>query len=100
LYSAQSRFARGTRLTQANDSLLADILCSASEQDPDCSRDLDYAGQIMLPEFRHYFFNVFLVGVPTARARRTGEAVGCLVSSEEQHAAALQASMLVSSENG
>ncbi len=57
---------------------------------PNCGRDLDYAGQIMLPEFGHYFFNAFLVGVPTARARRTGEAMGCLVSSEEQHPAALQ----------
>ena len=58
---------------------------------PNRCRDLDYAGQIMLPEFGHYFFNAFLVGVPTTRARRTGEAMGCLVSSEEQHPATLQA---------
>lgn len=58
---------------------------------PNRGRNLDYAGQIMLPEFGHYFFNAFLVGVPTARARRTGEAMGCLVSSEEQHPTALQA---------
>ena len=58
---------------------------------PNRCRDLDYAGQIMLPEFGHYFFNAFLVRVPTARARRTGEAMGCLVSSEKQHPTALQA---------
>ena len=57
---------------------------------PNRRRDLNYAGQIMLPEFGHYFFNAFLVGVPTTRARRTGEAMGCLVSSEEQHPTALQ----------
>ena len=57
---------------------------------PNCSRDLDHAGQIMLPGLSHYFFNAFLVGVPTTRARRTGEAMGCLVSSKEQHPATLQ----------
>ena len=57
---------------------------------PNRRRDLDHAGQIMLPDLGHYFFNAFLVGVPTTRARRTGEAMGCLVSSEEQHPAALQ----------
>ena len=56
---------------------------------PNSRRDLDYARQVMLPEFGHYFFNAFLVGVPTTRARRTGEAMGCLVSSEEQYPAAL-----------
>ena len=44
----------------------------------------------MLPEFGHNVFNAFLVGIPTARARRTGEGMGCLVSSEEQHPATLQ----------
>ena len=53
-------------------------------------RDFDYSGQIMLPHLGHYFFNAFLVGVPTTRARQTGVAMGCLVSSEEQHPAALQ----------
>ena len=53
-------------------------------------RDLDHSGQIMLPHLGHYFFNAFLVGVPTTRARQTGVAMGCLVSSEEQHPAALQ----------
>jgi hypothetical protein len=53
-------------------------------------RDLDNSGQIMLPHLGHYFFNAFLVGVPTTRARQTGVAMGCLVSSEEQHPAALQ----------
>jgi hypothetical protein len=57
---------------------------------PNCSRDLDHARQIMLPDLGHYFFNAFLVGVPTTRARRTGEGMGCLVSSEEQHPATLQ----------
>ena len=57
---------------------------------PNCSRDLDHARQIMLPDLGHYFFNAFLVGVPTTRARRTGEAMGCLVSSEEQYPTALQ----------
>ena len=57
---------------------------------PNRRRDLDHSGQIMLPHLGHYFFNAFLVGVPTTRARRTGEAMGCLVSSEEQHPAALQ----------
>ena len=57
---------------------------------PHRRRDLNYSGHIMLPEFGHYFFNAFLVGVPTARARRTGEAMGCLVSSEEQYPTALQ----------
>ena len=57
---------------------------------PNRSRDLDDARQIMLPDLGHYVFNAFLVWVPTTRARRTGEAVGCLVSSEEQHPATLQ----------
>ena len=57
---------------------------------PNCSRDLNHAGQIMLPSLGHYFFNAFLVGVPNTRVRRTGEAMGCLVSSEEQHPATLQ----------
>ena len=57
---------------------------------PNRCRDLDYAGLIMLSEFGHYFINAFLVGVPATRARRTGEGMGCLVSSEEQHPAALQ----------
>jgi hypothetical protein len=56
---------------------------------PNCRRDLDHTGQIMLPDLGHYFFNTFLVGVPTARARRTGESMGCLMSSEEQHPSAL-----------
>jgi hypothetical protein len=43
----------------------------------------------MLPHLGDYFFNAFLVGIPTTRARQTGVAMGCLVSSEEQHAAAL-----------
>ena len=43
---------------------------------PNPRRDLDYAGQIMLPEFGDYFFNAFLVWVPTTRARRTGESMG------------------------
>ena len=54
------------------------------------SGDLDHARQIMLAHLGHYFFNTFLVGVPTAHARQTGVAVGCLVSSEEQHPATLQ----------
>ena len=53
-------------------------------------RDFYHSGQIMLPHLGHYFFNAFLVGVPTTRARQTGVAMGCLVSSKEQHPAALQ----------
>ena len=37
---------------------------------PNPRRGLDYARQIMLPEFGYYFFNAFLIWVPTARARR------------------------------
>src|SRR5215208_3269842 len=44
----------------------------------------------MLPHLGQYLLNAFLVGIPTARARQTGVAVACLVSSQEQHAAALQ----------
>ena len=54
------------------------------------SRDFHHSRQVMLPHFRHYFFNAFLVGVPTTCARQTGVAMGCLVSSEEQHSTALQ----------
>ena len=43
---------------------------------PNPRRGLDYAGQIMLPEFGDYFVNAFFVWVPTARARRTGESMG------------------------
>lgn len=46
-------------------------------------RDLNHVGQIMLTHLGHYFFYTFLVGIPAARARRTGVAMGCLVSSEE-----------------
>ena len=43
---------------------------------PNSRRGLDDAGQVMLPEFGDYFVNAFLVWVPTARARRTGEGMG------------------------
>ena len=42
-----------------------------------------HAGQIMQTHLSYYFINTFLVGVPTARGRQTGVAMGCLVSSEE-----------------
>jgi len=42
---------------------------------PNPRRGLDYARQIMLPEFGYYFFNAFLIWVPTARARRIGESM-------------------------
>ena len=56
---------------------------------PNCGGDLNHPRQIVLPDLGHYFFNAFLVGIPTTRARRTGEAMGCLMSSEEQHPASL-----------
>ena len=43
---------------------------------PNPRRDLNYAGQIMLPEFGDYFVNALLVWIPTACARRTGESMG------------------------
>lgn len=57
---------------------------------PHGRRNLDHARQIVLPDLGHYFFNALLVGVPTTCARRTGETMGCLVSSQEQHTAALE----------
>ncbi len=54
------------------------------------SGDLDHARQIMVTHLGHYFFNTLLVGVPTAYTRQTGVVMGCLVSSEKQHSAALQ----------
>jgi hypothetical protein len=55
----------------------------------DRRRNFNYARNVVLTELGHNLINAFLVGIPTAGARRTGEAVGCLVSGEKQHPAAL-----------
>lgn len=55
-----------------------------------CCGDFNYSRQIMLAHLGQYFIHASLVGVPTACGRRTGVPMGCLVSSQVQHPAALQ----------
>ena len=71
-----------------HDQLIAFVL--QPDKFPHGCGDFDHPRQVVLAKLGHYFIHAFLIGIPTARARRTGEAMGCLVSSQEQHPPPLQ----------